>query len=97
MKPVDGNHGRGVMLNLADEAAVRAGYAAARAESRYGGVLVETFLTGNDYRCLVSAASCGLSRSACRPTWRATASTPSPSSSRRPMPTRGAASVTKRS
>ncbi|HET7521442.1 MAG TPA: cyanophycin synthetase, partial [Candidatus Limnocylindria bacterium] len=53
IKPLDGNHGRGVMLNLADDAAVRAGYAAARAESRYGGVVVESYLTGNDYRCLV--------------------------------------------
>ena len=34
-------------------AAVRAGYAAARAESRHGGVVVESYLTGNDYRCLV--------------------------------------------
>ena len=53
IKPLDGNHGRGVMLNLADEAAVREGYAVARRESRYGGVVVESFLTGNDYRCLV--------------------------------------------
>ena len=53
MKPIDGNHGRGVMLNLADEASVRSGYAAARAESRNGGVVVESFLKGNDYRCLV--------------------------------------------
>jgi len=53
VKPLDGNHGRGVMLNLADEAAVRAGYVVARRESRYGGVVVESFLTGNDYRCLV--------------------------------------------
>lgn len=53
VKPLDGNHGRGVMLNLADEGAVRAGYAHARAESRRGGVVVETFLAGNDYRCLV--------------------------------------------
>jgi len=53
VKPLDGNHGRGVMLNLADEDAVRAGYAAARAESRRGGVVVETYLAGNDYRCLV--------------------------------------------
>ncbi len=53
IKPLDGNHGRGVMLNLADDAAVRAGYVAARAESRHGGVVVEAFLTGNDYRCLV--------------------------------------------
>ena len=53
VKPLDGNHGRGVILNLADEAAVREGYAIARRESRNGGVVVESFLTGNDYRCLV--------------------------------------------
>ncbi|TMB56213.1 MAG: cyanophycin synthetase, partial [Chloroflexi bacterium] len=53
VKPVDGNHGRGVILNLADDAAVRAAYDMARAESRNGGVVVETFLVGNDYRCLV--------------------------------------------
>jgi cyanophycin synthetase len=53
IKPLDGNHGRGVMLNLADEDDVRAGYAVARSESRRGGVVVETFLAGNDYRCLV--------------------------------------------
>jgi cyanophycin synthetase len=57
IKPLDGNHGRGVMLNLADEFAVRAGYAVARGESRYGGVVVESFLTGNDYRCLVIGGS----------------------------------------
>jgi cyanophycin synthetase len=53
VKPVDGNHGRGVILNLGDPDAVRDGYALARAESRSGGVVVESFLTGNDYRCLV--------------------------------------------
>jgi cyanophycin synthetase len=53
MKPLDGNHGRGVMLNLGDDAAVRAAYPLARGESRYGGVVVESFLTGSDYRCLV--------------------------------------------
>lgn len=53
VKPLDGNHGRGVMLNLGDEVAIRQGYAAARAESRRGGVVVESFLHGNDYRCLV--------------------------------------------
>ncbi len=53
VKPLDGNHGRGVMLNLANAEAVRDGYAVARSESRYGGVVVESFLTGNDYRCLV--------------------------------------------
>ncbi len=53
MKPVDGNHGRGVMLNLGDEAAVRAGYLAAQSQSRQGPVVVESYLSGNDYRCLV--------------------------------------------
>ncbi|MEO6059990.1 MAG: cyanophycin synthetase [Candidatus Limnocylindria bacterium] len=53
VKPLDGNHGRGVMLHLADDVAVRAAYPVARGESRDGGVVVETFLAGNDYRCLV--------------------------------------------
>ena len=53
MKPLDGNHGRGVMLNLADEDAVRAAYPASRGQSRTGAIVVETYLTGNDYRCLV--------------------------------------------
>ena len=53
-KPLDGNHGRGVMLHLAERAAVRDGYRVARGrpEPRRLGV-VESFLTGNDYRCLV--------------------------------------------
>jgi cyanophycin synthetase len=53
IKPLDGNHGRGVVLNLGDPKAVKAGYGLARGESRAGGVIVESFLTGNDYRCLV--------------------------------------------
>jgi cyanophycin synthetase len=53
VKPLDGNHGRGVMLKLADADAVRSGYRVARSESRTGAVLVESYLTGNDYRCLV--------------------------------------------
>ena len=52
-KPLDGNHGRGVGLELRDERAVRAGYKRAKAEARRGLVLVETFVTGNDYRVLV--------------------------------------------
>ena len=53
VKPLDGNHGRGVMLNLADEDAVRSGYRVARSQSRGGSVVVESYLVGNDYRCLV--------------------------------------------
>lgn len=53
VKPLDGNHGRGVALNLGDADAVRSAYQQARAQSRQGGVVVESYLTGNDYRCLV--------------------------------------------
>ncbi len=53
MKPLDGNHGRGVMLNLSDADAVRGAYPVARGQSRGGAVVVETYLVGNDYRCLV--------------------------------------------
>ena len=53
VKPLDGNHGRGVHLDLRTEEAVRAAYAGARRESRAGDVVVETYVTGNDYRVLV--------------------------------------------
>src|SRR5680860_1203345 len=53
IKPLDGNHGRGVMLILTDEDSVRAGFRAAQAQTRRGAVVVETYLVGNDYRCLV--------------------------------------------
>jgi cyanophycin synthetase len=53
VKPLDGNHGRGVHLNLRSEEAVRAGYAGALSESRAGDVIVETYVAGHDYRCLV--------------------------------------------
>jgi cyanophycin synthetase len=53
LKPLDGNHGRGVGINLADEAAVRAHYPVALAETRSGSVLVETYIAGKDYRVLV--------------------------------------------
>ncbi len=52
-KPIDGNHGRGVMLDLRDEAAVRAGYLTSLAEARRSAVVVESYVTGNDYRMLV--------------------------------------------
>jgi cyanophycin synthetase len=53
VKPLDGNHGRGVGLDLGDDRAVQRGFARAKAESRRGGVVVESYVTGNDYRCLV--------------------------------------------
>src|SRR5215204_4661824 len=53
LKPLDGNHGRGVCLDLGDEAEVRAGFAVAASESRDGRIVVERYLTGKDYRILV--------------------------------------------
>jgi cyanophycin synthetase len=52
-KPIDGNHGRGVGLDLRDEAAVRAGFRRALEEARRKAVVVESYVTGNDYRVLV--------------------------------------------
>ena len=53
VKPLDGNHGRGVHLDLRSEAAVRAAFHGALAQSRAGDVVVESYVAGNDYRCLV--------------------------------------------
>ncbi len=53
VKPLDGNHGRGVHLDLRTEDAVRAAFPGALAQSRSGVVVVESYVTGNDYRCLV--------------------------------------------
>jgi cyanophycin synthetase len=53
VKPLDGNHGRGVNLDLRSEEAVRKGFHSALAESRSGDLVVETYVSGNDYRCLV--------------------------------------------
>lgn len=53
VKPVDGNHGRGVRINLKNEAEVRANFELARGESRSGRVIVESFIEGNDHRILV--------------------------------------------
>jgi cyanophycin synthetase len=53
VKPLDGNHGRGVHLNLRTDEEIRAAFAGASRESRSGDLVVETFVTGNDYRCLV--------------------------------------------
>jgi cyanophycin synthetase len=53
LKPLDGNHGRGVSLDLRAEDEVRRAYDLARSESRDGDVVVETYVAGNDYRVLV--------------------------------------------
>ncbi|MET0982034.1 MAG: cyanophycin synthetase, partial [Telluria sp.] len=53
VKPVDGNHGRGVMLNLMTEADVHAAYAIASEAGGSSAVLVERFIPGNEHRLLV--------------------------------------------
>ena len=53
LKPLDGNHGRGVALNLRTEDDVRRAFGPAYEESRNGEVVVESYVTGNDYRVLV--------------------------------------------
>ncbi len=53
LKPLDGNHGRGVCINLTGEAEVREFFGVALAESRAGTVVVESYITGKDYRILV--------------------------------------------
>ena len=53
VKPLDGNHGRGVCLDLQSEDEVRAAFETAEGESRRGYVIVESFVTGRDYRCLI--------------------------------------------
>ena len=50
-KPYNGNHGRGITIDISSEADVRAGFEAAREHSR--SVIVETYLPGDDHRLLV--------------------------------------------
>src|SRR6476659_9498185 len=53
IKPLDGNHGRGVCLDLQNEQDVIDAFPIAKEQSRRGWVIVESFITGKDYRCLI--------------------------------------------
>lgn len=53
VKPLDGNHGRGVCLDLQNADDVREAFEIAAEQSRRGWVIVESFITGKDYRCLI--------------------------------------------
>ncbi|WP_028472997.1 cyanophycin synthetase [Nocardioides alkalitolerans] len=53
VKPLDGNHGRGVCLDLQDADDVTEAFAIAKEQSRRGVVIVESFVVGKDYRCLI--------------------------------------------
>src|SRR4029453_2886790 len=52
-KPLDGNHGRGVCIDLQSADDVVEGFPGAKGQSRRGVVVVESHITGKDYRCLV--------------------------------------------
>jgi len=52
-KPLDGNHGRGVCLDLKSADDVREAFPVAQEQSRRGWVIVESFISGRDYRCLI--------------------------------------------
>lgn len=53
MKPMDGNHGRGVQINLQSDEDVARTFRYAQDESRSGQVMVESYITGRDFRILV--------------------------------------------
>ena len=51
VKPLDANHGRGVSIRLTDAEQVKKGFTVAREHAR--GIIVESFITGEDHRMLV--------------------------------------------
>ncbi|WP_026977200.1 cyanophycin synthetase [Flavobacterium tegetincola] len=51
IKPLNGNHGRGVSVNIQDHETAELAFIHAQEYSSY--VIVEKFITGNDYRMLV--------------------------------------------
>jgi cyanophycin synthetase len=53
LKPYDGNHGRGVSLNLSNEADIAAAYELAAQQGDSSSVIVERFIVGDEHRLLV--------------------------------------------
>lgn len=51
LKPYNGNHGRGITINITGDDEIREAFAAAREHSR--SVIVENFVAGDDHRLLV--------------------------------------------
>ena len=97
VKPLDGNHGRGVCLNLQDEDDVREAFPIAEEQSRRGDVIVESFVTGKDYRCLIiDGRIAAIAERVPAPRDRRRHVAPSSSWSTSPTPTRAAASATRR-
>lgn len=53
LKPLNANHGRGVSINLTENAQVEKAFKIAKERGSSRGVLVESFITGFDHRMLV--------------------------------------------
>jgi cyanophycin synthetase len=53
VKPYDGNHGRGVSLDLRTQAEVEAAYALAHRKGGGSAVIVEKYIDGNEHRLLI--------------------------------------------
>uniref|UniRef100_UPI00404986F7 cyanophycin synthetase n=1 Tax=Gelidibacter sp. TaxID=2018083 RepID=UPI00404986F7 len=53
IKPVDGNHGRGITVDIRNYDDAVIAFRNAKESSRSGAIIVEKFITGQDYRLLV--------------------------------------------
>ena len=53
LKPLDGNHGRGITLDIQDWETAEEAYDLAKEESKSNTIMVERFYRGNDHRVLV--------------------------------------------
>lgn len=53
IKPIDGNHGRGITVDIQNYEDALEGFKHAKNSSKSGAIIVEKFITGEDYRLLV--------------------------------------------
>lgn len=53
VKPIDGNHGRGITVNIQNYEDALQAFHHAKASSKSGAIIVEKYITGQDYRLLV--------------------------------------------
>ena len=53
IKPVDGNHGRGITVNIKNYEDALSAFRSAKESSKSGAIIVEKYITGDDYRLLV--------------------------------------------
>src|SRR5690606_15237270 len=53
VKPVDGNHGRGITVNILNYEDALGAFRSAKESSKSGAIIIEKYITGDDYRLLV--------------------------------------------